>query len=64
MANKVPFWVYKQRETLMEMSHRSTLESLQDRIKYLEEENSNLKNKIIDMENVLLITLDLLMKKH
>jgi len=63
MANKVPFWVYEREKTLMEISHRGESEMLQHRIKQLEEENANLKNKITDMENVLLVALDLLIKK-
>ena len=64
MANKVPFWVCKQREAISDMSHRNYERQLQDKIKQLEKENSDLKNKIAKMENAFLIAMSLLMKKH
>lgn len=44
------------------MSHRNYERKLQDRIRRLEKENSDLKNKIAKLEKAFLIAMDLLMK--
>ena len=62
MANKVPFWVYEQRQATSDMVHRDRERKLEDRIAQLEKENSDLKKKIAKMENAFLIAMDLLMK--
>ena len=62
MGTKTPFWVYEQRQAISEMSHRNYESQLQDRIKQLEKENSDLKNRIAKLKNAFLIAMDLLMK--
>ena len=59
-----PFWVSEQEKTYLEISHRSETDKLQHRIKELEEENSDLKEKIAKFENAFLTAVDLLMKKY
>ena len=62
MTSKVPSWVYKRREALSNMAHRDYERQLQDRIRQLEKESSDLKKKIAKMENAFLIAMGLLMK--
>jgi len=64
MANRVPFWVYEQREAISEMSHRNYERQLQDRIRQLEEENSDLKKKIAKMEKAFFLAMELLTKNY
>lgn len=46
------------------MAHMDSERRLHDRIRELEKENSELKNKVANMENAFFIALDLLLKKH
>ena len=62
VGSKTPFWVYEQRQAISEMSHMNYESQLQDRIKQLEKENADLKNKIAKLEDAVLIAMDLLMK--
>ena len=62
MSRGAPHWVYKREQALRDASHMDYERRLQDRIKELEKENSDLKKKIAKMENAFLIAMDLLMK--
>ena len=59
-----PFWVSEREAALRESSYMSRENELQDRIKQLEKENSDLNKKIAKMENGFLIAIELLMKKY
>ena len=64
MSSRVPYWVGKRDQALSNMAHRNYERQLQDRIKQLEKENSDLKKKIAKMENGFLLAMELLMKKY
>jgi cell division septum initiation protein DivIVA len=48
-----PSWVYEQRKAISDMSHDSYEHQLQDRIRELEKENSELKRRIAELEQQL-----------
>lgn len=60
--SRKPFWVYEEEKSLMRMDHEDEISRLQDKIRKLEEENSDLKKKVAEMENTLLIAMSLLLK--
>ena len=62
MTNGVPYWVYKRDQAYRNMAHMDSERRLHDRIRQLEKENSDLRQKIAKMENALLTALDLLLK--
>ena len=62
MSSRVPYWVGKRDQALSNMAHMDYERRLQDRIRELEKENSDLKKKIAKMENVFFIALGLLLK--
>ena len=62
VGTKTPFWVYERRQAISEMSHRNYEGQLQDKIRQLEKENSDLKDKVEKLENAFFIAMDLLMK--
>ena len=64
MGTRTPFWVYEQRQAISDMSHRNYESQLQDKIKQLEKENSELKEKIAKFENAFFVAMDLLVKKY
>ena len=64
MSSGAPSWVYKREQALRDISHRNYERQLQDKIKQLEKENSDLKKKITKMENGFLIAMELLLKKY
>ena len=64
MASRVPYWVGKRDQALRDSSHMDYERRLQDRIKQLEKENSDLKKKIAKMEDGFLKAMELLVKKY
>ena len=64
MSRGAPHWVYKREQALRNAGHMDYERKLQDRIRELEKENSELKEKIAKMENAFLTAMDLLMKKY
>lgn len=64
MSRGAPHWVHKRDQALRDSAHMNYERKLQDRIKELEKENSELKKKIAKMENAFLIALGLLTKKY
>lgn len=61
MSSRVPSWVYKREKALSNIAHMDYERKLQDRIRLLEKENSDLKKKIAKLENALLLAMDLLL---
>jgi uncharacterized protein YceH (UPF0502 family) len=64
MSHGAPSWVHEREQTYRNMAHIDSEKRLQDRIGELEKENAELKRKIAKMENVIIIALDLLTRKH
>lgn len=62
MSSRVPYWVHKREQALSNMAHMDYERKLQDKIRELEKENSDLKKRIAKMENAFLTAMDLLMK--
>lgn len=62
MSRGAPHWVYKRDQALRDTTHMDYERRLQDRIKELEKENSDLRNKIAEMETAFFTSLDLLLK--
>ena len=62
MSSRVPYWVHKRDQAYRDMAHMESERSLQDGIRQLEKENSELKDKIAKLENGLLVALNLLVK--
>ena len=62
MSSGVPYWVHKRDQTYRDMAHMDSERRLHDRIRQLEKENSELKEKIVKLENSFLIALGLLLK--
>lgn len=63
MSYGKPSWVYEREASLREMHRQSEVSRLQHRIKQLEEENSDLKKKVAEMENVVMVAMGLLLEK-
>lgn len=62
MTGGVPYWVGKRDQARSNIAHMDSERRLYDRIKELEEENSDLKKKIAKFESAFLTAMDLLMK--
>jgi len=62
MTSKVPYWIHKRDQASSDRAHMQYEGRLHDRIKELEKENSELKQKIEKTENAFFIALDLLLK--
>ena len=64
MSRGAPHWVYKRDQALRDMAHADSERRLQDRIRQLERENSELKKKIAEMEDAFLKAVELLTKTY